>query len=63
MRPARLTILAALLATVAHAATAEKPDPLRLRYCGILKGCGLTAPDGWCPADQSKGVDGVKYDD
>jgi hypothetical protein len=53
-------LLASLLAT---AATAEKPDPLRVRYCGILRGCGLAAPDGWCPPALSKGVDGVRYDD
>jgi hypothetical protein len=62
-RLALLTAAAALLAAAAPAAPKPKPDPLRPRYCGILKGCGLTAPDGWCPPEQSKGVDGVKYDE
>lgn len=63
----RLALTTAFLAlsvpTTALAAPREKPDPLRLRYCGILKGCGLTAPPGWCTPEQSQGVDGVKYDD
>jgi hypothetical protein len=63
MRRAHLTIVASLLATAAHAATAERTDPLRLRYCGLMEGCGLKAPDGWCSPEQSRGVDGVKYDE
>lgn len=62
----RLALTAAALvlsATAAQAAPKPKPDPLRPRYCGLLKGCGLQAPDGWCPPEQSQGIDGVKYDD
>jgi hypothetical protein len=62
----RLVLIAAVVALSvagAQAAPQQKPDALRLRYCGLLKGCGLSAPDGWCPPEHSKGVDGVKYDD
>lgn len=62
----RLAILLVLMAaaSAAHAADQpEKPDPLRVRYCGLLRGCGLAAPDGWCTPEQSKGVEGVRYDD
>ena len=55
--------IALAVAAFAQAAAGEKPDPLRVRYCGLLSRCGLAAPDGWCPPGQSKGVDGVKYDD
>lgn len=54
---------AALVLSVAAAQAAPKADPLRPRYCGLLQGCGLQAPEGWCPPEQSKGVPGVKYDD
>jgi hypothetical protein len=53
--------LTALTGSPAHAA--EKPDPLRVRYCGLLRGCGLPAPDGWCSAEESKGIDGLRYDE
>ena len=59
-------VLALAIAGLAHPVTAgpaAAPDPLRLRYCGLLKGCGLTAPEGWCPSVLSGGVGGVRYDD
>jgi len=62
-RFALLTAAATLAAAAVQAAPAAKPDPLRPRYCGLMKGCGLPAPDGWCPPEHSKSVPGVKYDD
>jgi len=62
----RSAVLALAIAGLAHpvmAGPAAAPDPLRLRYCGLVKGCGLTAPEGWCPSALSGGVDGVRYDD
>lgn len=61
-RLALATAALALSVAGAQAAPQQKPDPLRLRYCGLMKGCGLAAPDGWCPPEHSKGVAGVKYD-
>lgn len=61
-RLAAFAVAASLLATAARSAD-PKPDPLRPRYCGILKRCGLSAPEGWCTPEQERGVDGVKYDD
>jgi hypothetical protein len=54
------------MAALAHAVIAAPPaapDPVRLRYCGLLKRCGLPAPAERCPPWLSGGVDGVRYDD
>lgn len=62
-RSALLTLAMAGLAPAVMAGPAAAPDPVRLRYCGLLRGCGLAAPEGWCPPDLSGGADGVRYDD
>ena len=53
----------ALVTAAPAARAAETPDPLRVRYCGLLRGCGLTAPEGWCSEEQSRGVQGLRYDE
>jgi hypothetical protein len=49
------------LASASHAA--EAPDPMRTRYCGLMRGCGLEAPEGWCSEEASRGVQGLRYDE
>jgi hypothetical protein len=58
-----VALAAGLFASAAQAAPEAKTDPLRLRYCGLMRGCGLAAPQGWCTPELSGGVDGVKYDE
>jgi hypothetical protein len=53
----------ALVACAPEARAAEKPDPLRVRYCGLMRGCGLAAPAGWCSEEDLRGVKGVRYDE
>jgi hypothetical protein len=36
---------------------------MRTRYCGLMRGCGLPAPEGWCSEEQLRGLDGVRYDE
>ena len=63
-RPSAVLALAiAGLAPAVMAQPTAAPDPVRLRYCGLLRGCALAAPEGWCPAELSGGVAGVRYDD
>jgi hypothetical protein len=61
-------MVAALLLAVALApAPSPRPDPKVAaywrEYCGLLRGCGLPAPEGVCTAALSSGVAGVTYDD
>ncbi|HET9314093.1 MAG TPA: hypothetical protein VFQ51_00830 [Vicinamibacteria bacterium] len=62
MRRSALSLALVLLAVPSGWAQ-EKPDPIRTRYCGLMRGCGLEAPEGWCPEDASRGIPGLKYDD
>lgn len=59
----RLWLGAVLVALAGPARAAEPADPIRTRYCGLMRGCGLTAPDGWCSEEASRGVKGLRYDD
>ena len=63
MRMRRLCLAIALVLLAGPAAAAEKPDPLRARYCGLMKGCGLEAPPGWCSEEDARGVKGLTYDE
>jgi hypothetical protein len=64
VRVVLLAFAGAILAAAVPAADApEKPDPVRLRYCGVMRGCGLPAPDGWCSEETSRGVKGLSYDE
>jgi hypothetical protein len=36
---------------------------MRTRYCGLLRGCGLAAPEGWCSEEAAGGIKGLRYDD
>lgn len=42
---------------------ADTPDPMRARFCGLMRGCGLPAPAGWCTEELSRGVTGLRYDE
>ena len=56
--------LGVVLAALAGLARAdEKPDPVATRYCGLMRGCGLDAPNGWCSEQASRGIEGLKYDE
>jgi hypothetical protein len=59
----RLGLLLALLASASAARAAETRDPMRTRYCGLMRGCGLQAPEGWCSEEASRGVEGLRYDE
>jgi hypothetical protein len=59
----RCGFLMALVLLTGPALAQDKPDPLRTRYCGLMRGCGLDAPAGWCPEDVSRGVQGLRYDE
>ena len=59
----RRCCLLTLVLLAASAGAAERADPIRERYCGLMRGCGLMAPDGWCSEEASRGVKGLKYDE
>ena len=64
MRRSGLALALALFAgSVSAAEKAEKPDPIRTRYCGLMRGCGLDAPEGWCTEEASRGIPGLRYDE
>jgi hypothetical protein len=53
----------ALVVLGGPARPAEAADSMLARYCGLLRGCGLSAPEGWCSEEASRGVKGLRYDD
>lgn len=64
MTASRPFVVALVVLATASLARAEEPtDPARVRYCGLMRGCGLPVPDGWCNEEASKGVKGLKYDE
>jgi hypothetical protein len=59
----RLCLVVGLVALGSPARAEAPPDPIRTRYCGLMRGCGLAAPPGWCPEEASRGIDGLRYDE
>ena len=56
------TVHALLLAAVLQTQASPSPDPRRLEFCSLLRGCGLPAGAVACPSAVAGGVSGVRYD-
>jgi hypothetical protein len=63
MRMRRPGLALAFVLLAGSAPAADAPDPLRSRYCGLMRACGLDAPQGWCSEEASRGVEGLRYDE